>query len=177
LSDEEKLDEALKFKDSGTESFKAKNYEVAILAYDEAIKLSDGCAIANEVWLTCKSNAAQAYLNLENYEAAVAYLSSVLKKDKQNIKALYRRGLARNRLGESEKALKDLTLASNLDPNNEPVKVELIKAKSAVVSIKKRVKDSYSKAFSNQTSVYNDKPAIVKFGVNCPKVDSHTLYV
>lgn len=38
------------------------------------------------------------------------------------VKALYRRGLARNHLGLAEEATRDLTLALELDPENKPVK-------------------------------------------------------
>ena len=39
------------------------------------------------------------------------------------MKALYRRGLARNHLGLAEEATQDLTIALDIDPSNKPVKV------------------------------------------------------
>jgi tetratricopeptide (TPR) repeat protein len=63
----------------------------------------------------------------------------VLKKDPSNVKALYRRAVARNHLGLPEEAIEDLTAALALDPENKAVKGEVVKAKKLMADAKKKV--------------------------------------
>eukprot|EP00927_Polykrikos_kofoidii_P022502 TRINITY_DN20977_c0_g1_i1.p1 TRINITY_DN20977_c0_g1~~TRINITY_DN20977_c0_g1_i1.p1 ORF type:complete len:643 (-),score=113.55 TRINITY_DN20977_c0_g1_i1:291-2219(-) len=55
-------------------------------------------------------NAAQAALQIENWELAEARAGSVLEFDSRNQKALYRRGMARRGLGRKEPAMADFWL-------------------------------------------------------------------
>jgi Flp pilus assembly protein TadD len=71
------------------------------------------------VWL-------QASINLKDFPTACEAATAALEKDSQNVKALYRRGLARNHLGLPEEATRDLTTALELDPTNKPVKVSAL---------------------------------------------------
>jgi tetratricopeptide (TPR) repeat protein len=63
-------------------------------------------------------------LNRKAYAQAAHSAGQALTKGPDNIKALYRRGLARNHLGLHEEALNDLNKALTLDPENKPVKVQ-----------------------------------------------------
>ena len=73
--------------------------------------------------LTCPL---QASINLKNYPSACEAATSALEKgDPRNVKALFRRGLARNHMGLPEEALADLSLALEEDPTNKPVKVSV----------------------------------------------------
>jgi tetratricopeptide (TPR) repeat protein len=67
----------------------------------------------------------QAYLKLTDYPGAAERAGLALTKDPSNVKALYRRGVARNHLGLNEEALDDLNEALRLDPENKPVKVQI----------------------------------------------------
>ena len=87
--------EAETLKYDGNDLFKEKKFQEARDRYEAAIKL---CANENETWKACKLNIAQASIKLEDYEAADHAASDVLKLDSTNVKALYRRGLARSRL-------------------------------------------------------------------------------
>lgn len=173
LSDEEKEAEANKLKDQGTVAFKAGRFEEAINLYEEAAEYIDEVSSATALWVTCKLNAAQASINDKDYPSAVTRAGAALGKDSNNVKALYRRGLARNHLGLPDMALADLTLAQSLDPDNAPVKAELAKAKKLIADAKKKEKATYGNMFS-KISVYDDKAAVIVPGLaaNNPKVSN-----
>ena len=87
----------------GTEFFKEKRFIEALNSYQEAATLLDSIishdTTALHLWITSKLNASQCSINLQEYPAAIYTTSEVLKKDEDNIKALYRRAVARNHIG------------------------------------------------------------------------------
>jgi peptidylprolyl isomerase len=168
---QEKINEANKLKVSGTEAFKVKDFETALEHYKEAadlVEIGDG---TEELFLACKLNLAQTYINLQDYAAAVTHASDVLKRDARNVKALYRRGVARNHLGLSDEAIVDLNEAQTLDPDNKAVKLEIVKAKKSIADANKKTKAAFSNFFS-KVSMYHDKelPVVPGSGRNNPKV-------
>eukprot|EP01035_Chromulina_nebulosa_P020885 gene20885-27073_t len=170
-SDEEKEIEANKLKDQGTECYKEKNFAEAINLYEEASRLIESVSSGEQLWISCKLNSSQASINLQSYPDAVQYASEALKKDPNNVKALYRRGLARNHLGLAEEALEDLNHGLSLDPDNKSIKQEIIKSKKIIAEAKKKEKAIYGNLFS-KVSVYDDKEAPIVPGLseNNPKV-------
>jgi peptidylprolyl isomerase len=169
LSDAEKISEATTLKDKGGALFKAGEYAQAADAYSDAADMLDDVAAATELWVTCQLNTAQAFLNLKSYPSAAEKASLALGKDPNNLKALYRRGLARNHLGLAEEALADLSCALELDPENKPVKSEIVKSKKLIQEAKKKTKAMYGNMFS-KISMYDDKQvplsAVVHSGDN-----------
>ena len=123
LSNEEKIADANSNKEKGGHAFKEGNYHKAIELYLQAAEMIDDVDIAKELWITCHLNASQSYLNLKDFPSAAEQATLALNKDPNNLKALFRRGLARNHLGLAEEALSDLNHALSLDPDNKPVKV------------------------------------------------------
>jgi len=94
LSAEEKVVDATKLKDKGTDAFKEKNYDVAIDAYSDAAELVDGeSGDANTIFVACKLNLAQCYINIKDYPSAIEASSKVLNIEPTNVKALYRRAV------------------------------------------------------------------------------------
>eukprot|EP01038_Epipyxis_sp_PR26KG_P011382 gene11382-15258_t len=172
-SDEEKLVEAKKLKDSGTAHFQSKNASKALSDYDDASNLLDESTDeeAVKLWVTCKLNSAQCSLNLQDYSAAVGYASDALKKDSENVKGLFRRGLARNHLGLPDEALEDLKIAFAKEPTNKAVQTEIIKAKKLIAEAKQKAKAVYGNLFS-KISVYDDKeaPTVPGSAADNPKV-------
>lgn len=156
MSDEEKTADASKLKAEATECFKAKDFDNAVSKYTEAAELVEEVDSALELWLACKLNTAQACINLKDFPSACEAASAALDKDPRSVKALYRRGLSRNHLGLPEEAMRDLTVALEIDAANKPVKVELTKAKKLIADAKKKEKAAYGNMFS-KISVYNDK--------------------
>lgn len=168
----EKIAEATTLKESGTNAFKAKDFAKALRDYSEAAELVEaGDEGSLELYLACKLNCAQASISMADYASAVTHASEVLKKDPINIKALYRRGLARNHLGLVEEALVDLNAVLVHDPENKAAKIEIAKAKKAVADAKKKEKAAYGNMFS-KVSVYDDKelPVVPGLAKDNPKV-------
>jgi peptidylprolyl isomerase len=160
MSDAEKIGDATATKEKGGAAFKSGDFHSAANLYSEAADMIDEVASATDLWVTCQINAAQSFLNLKEYPSAAEKTSLALNKDPNNLKALYRRGLARNHLGLAEEALVDLTHALELDPENKPVKNEIAKAKKMILEAKKKTKAMYGNMFS-KISVYDDKQAPV----------------
>ncbi|CAM9540545.1 unnamed protein product, partial [Ectocarpus sp. 4 AP-2014] len=75
--------------------------------------------------LSCFLNAAQACLNGKEWGDAIAHATSALGKDPDNVKALYRRGVARRHTGMVDESKSDLMAAYKLDSNNKAVRKEL----------------------------------------------------
>lgn len=173
LSDAERLADATKLKDSGNKLFQEKKFKEALSAYQEGVELVDGSSNAEleAVYVALKLNCAQACISAADYASAVVHANEAIKKDPNNVKALYRRGLARNHLGLSEEALEDLNLALEKDPENKAVKTEIAKAKKAIADAKKKTKAAFGNFFS-KVNMYDDKemPAIPGTGPNNPKV-------
>ena len=74
-------------------------------------------------------------------------------------------------MGLADEAVEDLSKALELEPDNKAVKVELTKAKKAILESKKKAKAVYGNMFS-KISIYNEKeiPFIPGLSANNPKV-------
>lgn len=70
-------------------------------------------------------NMAAAQLKLGDYNTAIHNCAQVLMRDRDNAKALFRRGRARAALGQTEEAVADLEAASKLAPSDKAVLREL----------------------------------------------------
>lgn len=127
--------------------------------------------------IACNLNIAQACLNLKDWSGAIDKAGKVLKDEPNNVKALYRRGIARNNLGSSDEALVDLKRALELEPSNASVKLEMAKSKKTIAEANKKTKAAYSGLF-NKISVYEDKAApVLGMSKNNPKVSCLSLIV
>jgi peptidylprolyl isomerase len=179
MSEAEKLAEAAAFKEAGTAAFKAGDFSTALEKYADAANYCEGMEAGDAIALSCSLNSAQAALNTKDYSAAVTHSTAVLAKDPDNVKGLYRRAVARNHMGDPERALEDLLVAHQLDPSNNPVKVEHQKAKKLIQDAKAKAKAAYGNVFS-KISVYDDKPKLqVAPGTSGdnPKVSTTFLYL
>lgn len=113
---------ALDLKDQGNAALKAKNPQLAIQLYSQAIAL-----FANEP--TFFTNRAAVFLELGKFEKAKQDCQDALKLDSKNIKAHYRLGLAFTNLKQNANAVKHLEIAQTLDPNNAAIREALGKVK------------------------------------------------
>jgi len=82
--------------------------------YDEAAEFVEHSDEGAAVWLACQLNCAQANINLKQYPQASERAGKVLGKDASNVKALFRRGVARNHMSLPDEALVDLNTALEL---------------------------------------------------------------
>lgn len=173
LSDEEKALEASLLKEQGNKAFAGKDFLSALSAYEEAAELVKDCPDAGllAVYVACKLNSAQACVSLGDYPSTIIHANDVLKHDAGNVKALYRRGVARNHLGLAEEAASDLTALLAIDPDNKPAKAELIKSKKLIADGHAKAKKAFG-GFFGKVSMYDDKPVPVLPGsaADNPKV-------
>ncbi|OXC67941.1 hypothetical protein AYX13_03625 [Cryptococcus neoformans] len=104
----------------GNTAFKKGKWVEAIGHYTNAV-------IYNPEDPVAYCNRAQAFLKLDKYHDAERDCTSALAlpKGKNNIKALYRRGLARKGMEKVEGALSDMEEVLRLDKSNSAVKPEL----------------------------------------------------
>lgn len=160
MTEQEKLAEATSLKEAGTAAFKGGDFSTALTKYLDAANYCEGISEADSIALSCNLNAAQAAINLKDYSEAVTRATAVLAQDPNNVKGLYRRGVARNHMGDPERALEDLLVAMEVDPTNNPVKMEIQKAKKMIQDAKAKAKAAYGNVF-NKLSVYDDKPKLV----------------
>ena len=93
----------------GNEKYLMRNYEDAITAYNEAIRLQPDFANAYV-------NRGLAKEKLGQHEAAITDYSSAIKIDSELAGAYNNRGSAQRRLGQHFLALEDLSTAIQLDP-------------------------------------------------------------
>ena len=171
MSDEEKVTEATSLKELGTTAFKDGQFQQAAAKYLDAINMLEGIEDQNALLLSCQLNVAQANINIKDYTSAIKNATAALNLDSNNVKALYRRGLSYNHVGNPELAIEDLKGALELDPDNKPVKLELQKARKQIQDVRAQEKAAYGNVFK-KVSVYDDKPLPVIPGLahNNPKV-------
>lgn len=112
---EDPLQRAVRAKESGNVHFKAKRYDEAIKNYAEAIAL---CPEGSKEAAVFYSNRAACWLKLENYDNALSDANSSLTVAPNDIKALYRRALAHEALGNSVVAFRDVKQVLAIDPKN-----------------------------------------------------------
>ncbi|CAB1102792.1 unnamed protein product [Ectocarpus sp. CCAP 1310/34] len=197
MSAAELMEEAMKIKEEGTALFKEKRFfeatERYVAAADNASAVpektdpggeEEAAAVALE--LSCFLNAAQACLNGKEWGDAIAHATSALGKDPDNVKALYRRGVARRHTGMVDESKSDLMAAYKLDPNNKAVRKELQLLKASAMeqgyslsrslrTIHAAMKESKEKAKSvfgglfGKVSMYDDKEGVVVFDGTNPK--------
>lgn len=116
LFKEEKLDEAM------------QQYEMAIAYMGDDFmfqlfgKYHD---MALAVKNPCHLNMAACLIKLKRYDDAIMQCSLVLAEDENNVKALYRRGKARAKLGQTEAARQDLLKARKYAPDDNAIAKEL----------------------------------------------------
>lgn len=134
-SADEKYEVALRYKEIGTKLFKDSRIVDAFRKFGKACKLlitlepivdlelnkQLECNI-NDLRLALYNNMAICQLKQKNYQHVVALCTKVLDKDGNNVKALYRRGVAYGSIGDNEKAITDLKAVLTLESSNHSAK-------------------------------------------------------
>lgn len=132
---EEKYNVALRYKERGTKLFKDSQITDAFRKFSRACKLlitlepiADleldkqlECNIS-DLRLALYNNMAICQLKRKNYQHVVMLCTKVLGKDGNNVKALYRRGVAHGSMGDNEKAIVDLKAVLTLESSNHSAK-------------------------------------------------------
>eukprot|EP00629_Pelagomonadales_sp_RCC1024_P003206 CAMPEP_0119272350 /NCGR_PEP_ID=MMETSP1329-20130426/8563_1 /TAXON_ID=114041 /ORGANISM="Genus nov. species nov., Strain RCC1024" /LENGTH=517 /DNA_ID=CAMNT_0007272413 /DNA_START=115 /DNA_END=1665 /DNA_ORIENTATION=- len=165
---------ALSFKELGNARFKAGDNKGAVEEYEKGLetlkkasnKDSDDDSDAadstpaeveeREVRVSLHLNSAMALLKLEDWDAALQATAAALRVQPENVKALYRRGVAQSRLGVLDGAAANLQKALKLEPTNREAKRELARLQER---LKKRRSDEKKRMSGGLKgfSLYDDK--------------------
>ncbi|CAL1288776.1 unnamed protein product [Larinioides sclopetarius] len=95
----------------GNEAFKAQDYEEAVLYYTRSLSAFRTAKTLN--------NRAQTHLKLKNYLEAVIDCNEVINMEPNNIKALYRRGIAHKEAKMLDLAVIDFEIILRLEPESK----------------------------------------------------------
>lgn len=166
MTSEERLEYAKKLKVDGTEYFQQQEYIKAVEKYEDAANYAVEEGITGDdipdderpLYVSCWSNAAMCFIKCKEWTQAIHSCNKVLEitAEKDNIKALYRRGLARIHLGFLEESKTDLMAAYKLDNANKDVRRALQQLKEAVAESKKKEKEAFG-GFFGKVDMYKEK--------------------
>ncbi|KAF9980511.1 hypothetical protein BGZ75_008346 [Mortierella antarctica] len=117
-------------KEKGNVQFKKGQYLKAIEHYSASMVLNPSNPVL-------PINRAMALLKLERYSEVERDCTLGLTLDSRNVKALWRRGIARRFMGNLDAAVLDFELALKIDPSNKAVKEELSKLRQVGSASKK----------------------------------------
>eukprot|EP00033_Pygsuia_biforma_P001055 GCRY01001202.1.p1 GENE.GCRY01001202.1~~GCRY01001202.1.p1 ORF type:complete len:335 (+),score=69.57 GCRY01001202.1:504-1508(+) len=153
---EEKLTSARRVKNDADSLVKQGRMDVAISKYLRVVDQVDFLIHANDeqqreadaLSLSAHLNLAFCYLKLEHYDMVVDYATKVLNMSQDNVKALFRRGVAYSRKREYPKARTDLEAALRRDAENKQIQLELEKLAREEIRYRKTEKKTYQKMFS-----------------------------
>ncbi|KAJ3025376.1 UNVERIFIED_CONTAM: RNA polymerase II-associated protein 3 [Siphonaria sp. JEL0065] len=142
-----RLENSLLEKEKGNAYFKKGDYKKAVKCYSRSIKLNP------EGSVVVLGNRAMTYLKLNEFQAAEADCTTVLEIEPKNVKALWRRGVARREIGSDLSGAKcDLEKALVLEPTNASVKQELAKV-VAVLTAKSGKPSASSKPIRRRVEI------------------------
>uniref|UniRef100_A0A667X0H1 Protein unc-45 homolog B n=1 Tax=Myripristis murdjan TaxID=586833 RepID=A0A667X0H1_9TELE len=109
------MGDPLQLKDEGNKHFQAGQTDQAIECYTKAIKV---CKDKNVLAVIYRNRSA-CYLKKEKYTNAASDASKAIDVDASDIKALYRRCQALEKLGKLDMAFKDVQRCATLEPKNK----------------------------------------------------------
>ena len=184
MTPEQRLEHANKLKTEGTVLFKTGNYKEAAQKYEAAANYAADEGISGDdipeeerpLYVSSWSNVAMCNIKLKDWTEAVKACNCVLEIESEattNIKALYRRGTARMKLGFLKEAKEDFMTAFNLDKNNKEVRKALNELKAAFEEAKKKEKAAFG-GFLGKVDIYNDKKGVIVPNAN--KDNPHVFF-
>ncbi|XP_041373976.1 dnaJ homolog subfamily C member 7-like [Gigantopelta aegis] len=118
LTPEELCVKAEQFKEEGNTFYKAKNYQQALVCYNNAINLCPTCA-------AYYGNRAATYIMLNRFREALEDAQQSVRLDSGFVKGYLREGKCHLALGNSMAAIRSYEQALDLEPNNSVAKNEL----------------------------------------------------
>uniref|UniRef100_A0A8D0DBK2 Unc-45 myosin chaperone B n=1 Tax=Sander lucioperca TaxID=283035 RepID=A0A8D0DBK2_SANLU len=110
-----KMGDPIQLKDEGNKHFQAGETDKAIECYTKAIK---ACKDKNVLAVIYRNRSA-CYLKQESYANAASDASKAIDVDAADIKALYRRCQALEKLGKLDMAFKDVQRCATIEPKNK----------------------------------------------------------
>ncbi|RVE68197.1 hypothetical protein OJAV_G00090380 [Oryzias javanicus] len=111
----EKMDDPTQLKDEGNKHFQAGEIDKAIECYTNAIKVCKDKKLLAVIY----RNRSACFLKKESYSNAASDATKAIDVDAADIKALYRRCQALEKLGKLDMAFKDVQRCATLEPKNK----------------------------------------------------------
>uniref|UniRef100_A0A669CID7 Protein unc-45 homolog B n=1 Tax=Oreochromis niloticus TaxID=8128 RepID=A0A669CID7_ORENI len=105
----------IQLKEEGNKHFQAGDIDKAIECYTKAIKVCQDKKVLAVIY----RNRSACYLKKENYANAASDATKAIDVDAKDIKALYRRCQALEKLGKLDMAFKDVQRCATLEPKNK----------------------------------------------------------
>uniref|UniRef100_A0A8C8AH88 Protein unc-45 homolog B n=1 Tax=Otus sunia TaxID=257818 RepID=A0A8C8AH88_9STRI len=109
------MEDPIQLKEEGNKYFQANDYEKAVQSYTQAMKLNKDKALQAVLY----RNRAACFLKKEEYAKAASDASRAIDINTSDIKALYRRSQALERLGKLDQAFKDAQKCATIEPHNK----------------------------------------------------------
>ncbi|NXD69155.1 UN45B protein, partial [Eolophus roseicapillus] len=109
------MEDPIQLKEEGNKYFQANDYEKAVQSYTQAIKLNKDKALQAVLY----RNRAACFLKKEEYAKAASDASRAIDINSSDIKALYRRSQALEKLGKLDQAFKDAQKCATIEPRNK----------------------------------------------------------
>ncbi|KAI4500269.1 hypothetical protein M0802_004686 [Mischocyttarus mexicanus] len=157
---EEKYKIALKYKEDGVKLFKESKHIDAFYKFSKACKilitlepilhLELDKSLENDIntlRIILYNNLAECQTLNENYEYAIELCNKILDKDQNNVKALYRRGVAYGKLKNIENSVSDLKKVITLEPRNAIAKEQFLIYNQKLQEENQKCKDMFKRMF------------------------------
>ncbi|XP_017269506.1 protein unc-45 homolog B isoform X2 [Kryptolebias marmoratus] len=109
------MGDPIQLKDEGNKHFQVGDIDKAIECYTSAIKVCQDKKVLAVIY----RNRSACYLKKESFANAVSDASKAIDEDASDIKALYRRCQALEKLGKLDMAFKDVQRCATLEPKNK----------------------------------------------------------
>lgn len=153
MSEEEKLEFGAARKDIGSDLFKKGRIALALERYKKVIDLfnytdnfkEENKAKAKDLKKVCELNLAACHLKVKDYSAAKKSCTGVLKDERENVKALFRRAQADVALKNFMDAMSDLKKCIEIDPQNKAARALYKEAQAGQKEEDKKSKGLFAK--------------------------------
>ncbi|KAM6931263.1 protein unc-45 homolog B [Xenentodon cancila] len=146
------MGDPIQLKDEGNKFFQAGDIEKAIECYTNAIKVCKD----KKVSAVIHRNRSACYLKKESYANAVSDATKAIDVDAADIKALYRRCQALEKLGKLDMAFKDVQRCATVEPNNKTF-LETLRRLGAEIQAKLKTTFSTDSRVQNMFDILFDE--------------------
>lgn len=161
LLNEEKLEQALKFKERGTYFFNMGKYQLAVSKYNAVVSLLEfahptlsdeegGKELAEkyqQVLVASWLNSSLANLKMSESTEAIKCCDKVLEKQPKNVKALYRKGQALQHRKDYEEAIEEYRMVLELEPENKAAVQNIHECRQQLTLMHERERRKYRGMF------------------------------
>ncbi|XP_037115818.1 protein unc-45 homolog B isoform X1 [Syngnathus acus] len=146
------MGDPIQLKDEGNKHFQAGDIDKAIECYTKAINLSKD----KNLLAVIHRNRSACYLKKENYSGAATDASKAIDVDAADIKALYRRCQALEKLGKLDMAFKDVQRCATIEPKNKTF-LETLRRLGAEIQTKLKTTFSTDSRVQNMFDILLDE--------------------